>query len=446
MQASRAIPTTRYAVDGDVHIAFQTLGSGARDLLFVPGFVSNVEHWWEEPAAARFFERLATFSRLILFDKRGTGLSDRVADVAVLERRVDDLGVVMDAAGAARAVIVGASEAGPTAALFAATHPERVSALVLVGAMARWTSTHEYPWARGALTYRMAMRTMQASWGTGISMPLYAPSRWSDAALRSWWARLERTGAGPGALRDLLEANMTLDVRPVLPSIRVPTLVLHSVGDRAVKVGGSRYIASVIPNARYVELPGSDHVFFGSDADAILSEVEEFVTGTRPAVEADRALATILFTDIVGSTERAASMGDRAWRQLLLQHYDICRGEIARHHGTLHETTGDGVKATFDGPARGVRCAGAIVDRVRELGIEIRAGLHTGEVEIRGEDFGGIAVHIAARVAALAGASEVLVSSTVKDLVVGSGLRFADRGPRALKGVPGDWHLFAVER
>ena len=439
-------PTTRYAISDGVHIAYQTLGDSPRDLLFVPGFVSNVEHWWEEPAAARFLGRLATFSRLILFDKRGTGLSDRVAEVAVLERRVDDLQGVMDAVGAARAVVIGASEAGPTGALFAAMHPERVSALILIGAMARWTSTRDYPWARSPLTYKMVMRTLEASWGTGISMPLYAPSRWADAGLRRWWARLERTGASPGALHALLEANMTLDVRPILPSIRVPTLVVHSVGDRAVKVGGSRYIASVIPNSKYVELPGRDHVFFGSDADALATEIQEFVTGVRPPLEPDRVLATILFTDIVGSTQRAAQLGDRDWRDLLARHYELIRVEIERHQGKLQETTGDGVKALFDGPARGVRCAQSIVSRVTSLGIEIRAGLHTGEVERRDGDLGGIAVHIAARVAALAGPSEVLVSSTVKDLVVGSGLRFIDRGPHVLKGVPETWHLFAVER
>ena len=430
----------------DVHIAYQTLGDAPRDLVFVPGFVSNVEHWWDEPAAAHFFERLATFSRLILFDKRGTGLSDRVAEVAVLERRVDDLKVVMDAVGAERAVIIGSSEAGPTAALFAATHPERVSALILIGAMARWTSTRDYRWARSALTYKMVMRTMQASWGTGISMPLYAPSRWSDAGLRSWWARLERTGAGPGALRALLEANTNLDVRPILPSIQAPTLILHSTGDRAVKVGGSRYMATAIPRAKYVELPGSDHIFFGSDADALLVEIQDFVTGVRPPPEEDRVLATILFTDIVGSTERAAQLGDREWRRLLGQHYDLTREEIDQHRGKLHETTGDGVKATFDGPARAVRCAQAIVDRVKTLGIEVRAGLHTGEVEIRSGNPGGIAVHITARVAAIAGPSEVLVSSTVRDLVVGSGLQFADRGTHVLKGVPDPWRLFALER
>ncbi|HYK99343.1 MAG TPA: adenylate/guanylate cyclase domain-containing protein [Candidatus Acidoferrales bacterium] len=440
------IPTTRYAVADEVHIAYQTFGDGPRDLLFVPGFVSNVELWWEEPAAARFLQRLASFARVTIFDKRGTGLSDRVADVAVLERRVDDIGVVADAIGARSMVVVGASEAGPTAALFAATHPDRVSALVLVGAMARWTSTRGYPWARSELTYRMAMRTMRASWGTGISMPLYAPSRWSDANLRRWWARLERTGASPGALRALLDATMTLDVRSVLPAIRVPTLVVHSVGDRAVKVGGARFIASAIPNAKYVELPGGDHIFFGSDADALATEIEAFVTGVRPQVQPDRILATILFTDIVSSTEQAARLGDREWRQLLLRHYDLSREEIERQHGSLDETTGDGVKAQFDGPARGVRCAQAIVDRVKSLGIELRAGVHTGEVEIRDGAYGGIAVHIAARVAALAGPGEVLVSRTVKDLVVGSGLRFAERGAHTLKGIPEPWELFAVER
>src|SRR5438552_12009901 len=377
-------PTTRYAVTDDVHIAYQTLGDARRDLVFVPGFISNVELWWEEPAATHFFERLATFSRLILFDKRGTGLSDRVADVAVLERRVDDLQVVMDAVGAERAVIIGASESGPTAALFAATHPERVSALVLVGAMARWTSTRDYPWARSALTYRMVMRTMQASWGTGISMPLYAPSRWTDNGLRSWWARLERTSASPGALRALLEANMSLDVRPVLPSIRVPTLVLHSVRDRAVKVGGSRFIASVIPNAKFVELPGGDHVFFGADADAILVEIEEFVTGVRPRPEPDRVLATVLFTDLVGSTELLARIGDERWRGLLGEHHRLVRAEFARFGGREIDNAGDGFLASFDGPARAVRCALAIRGVLGAIDLTVRQGVHTGEVEVVG--------------------------------------------------------------
>jgi pimeloyl-ACP methyl ester carboxylesterase len=438
-------PQTRYAEADGVHIAYQTVGDGPRDLLFVPGFVSNLEHWWDEPAATRFFERLATFSRLILFDKRGTGLSDRVADVAVLERRIDDLKVVMDAVGAERAVVVGASEAGPTCAVFAATHPERVSALILVGAMARWTSAPDYPWARSALTYKMVMRTMQASWGTGISMPLYAPSRWTDAGLRSWWARLERTGASPGALRALLEANMSLDVRSALPSIRVPTLVLHSVRDRAVKVGGSRYIASVIPNAKFVELPGGDHVFFGADADAILAEIEEFVTGVRPRPEPDRVLATVLFTDLVGSTELLARIGDQRWRALLGEHHRLVRAELARFGGREIDNPGDGFLASFDGPARAVRCALAIRAALRSVDLTVRQGLHTGEVELVGPKLEGLAVHLGARVAAAANGGEILVSSTVKDLVVGSGLRFADRGAHQLKGVPGEWRLYAVE-
>ena len=438
-------PQTRYAEADGVHIAYQTVGDGPRDLLFVPGFVSNLELWWDEAAAARFLERLATFSRVILFDKRGTGLSDRVADVAVLERRVDDLKVVMDAVGAQRAVVVGASEAGPTCAVFAATHPERVSALILVGAMARWTSAPDYPWARSALTYKMIMRSMQASWGTGISMPLYAPSRWTDAGLRSWWARLERTGASPGGLRALLEANMSLDVRPVLPSIRVPTLVLHSVRDRAVKVGGSRYIASVIPNAKLVELPGGDHVFFGADADAILAEIEEFVTGVRPRPEPDRVLATVLFTDLVGSTELLARIGDERWRALLGEHHRLVRAEFVRFGGREIDNQGDGFLASFDGPARAVRCALAIRGALRSIELTVRQGLHTGEVEIVGAKLEGLAVHLGARVTSAANGGEILVSSTVKDLVVGSGLHFADRGTHQLKGVPGDWHLFAVE-
>jgi class 3 adenylate cyclase len=291
----------------------------------------------------------------------------------------------------------------------------------------------------------MVMRTMQASWGTGISMPLYAPSRWTDAGLRSWWARLERTGASPGALRALLEANMSLDVRSALPSIRVPTLVLHSVRDRAVKVGGSRYIASVIPNAKFVELPGGDHVFFGADADAILAEIEEFVTGVRPRPEPDRVLATVLFTDLVGSTELLARIGDQRWRALLGEHHRLVRAELARFGGREIDNPGDGFLASFDGPARAVRCALAIRAALRSVDLTVRQGLHTGEVELVGPKLEGLAVHLGARVAAAANGGEILVSSTVKDLVVGSGLRFADRGAHQLKGVPGEWRLYAVE-
>ena len=442
---SAVAPTTRYAVSDGVHIAYQVVGDGPRDLVFVPGYVSNVEHWWEEPAAARFLERLAAFTRLILFDKRGTGLSDRVADVAVLERRIDDLKAVMDAAGSRQAVVLGASEAGPTGALFAATHPSRVSALILVGAMARWTSAPDYPWARSALTYKMAMRTMQASWGTGISMPLYAPSRWTDAGLRAWWSRLERTGASPGALRALLEANMSLDVRPVLPAIRVPTLVLHSAHDRAVKIGGSRYIASVIPNAKFVELPGGDHIFFGADADALLTEIQEFVTGVRPLPEPDRVLATVLFTDLVGSTDLLARLGDERWRAVLAGYRRIVRTELARFGGREIDNPGDGFLASFDGPARAVRSALAIRGALGSIELTVRQGLHTGEVEVVGPKVEGLAVHLGARVAGTAAAGEILVSSTVKDLVTGSGLRFADRGVHQLKGLPDPWHLYAVE-
>jgi len=438
-------PVTSYAVAEGVHIAYQTLGDGPRDLLFVPGFVSNVEHWWDEPAAARFFERLAAFSRVILFDKRGTGLSDRVAEVAVLERRVDDLSVVLDAVDARHAVVVGASEAGPTCAVFAATHPERVSALILVGAMARWTSAPDYPWARSIRTYKMAMRTMQASWGTGISMPLYAPSRWADAGLRSWWARLERTGASPGALRALLDANMNLDVRSVLPSVRAPTLVLHSVGDRAVKIGGSRYIAGAIPRAKFVQLPGNDHVFFGAGADALIVEIQEFVTGVRPPPNADRVLATVLFADLVGSTDLLARIGDERWRAVLGEFRRLVRAELGRSGGREIDNPGDGFLASFDGPARAVRCAIAIRAALRSIDLTVRQGLHTGEVEIVGAKVEGLAVHLGARVSAAASGGEILVSSTVKDLVAGSGLRFADRGIHQLKGVPDEWHLYAVQ-
>jgi pimeloyl-ACP methyl ester carboxylesterase len=429
---------TRYAKSGDVHVAYQVVGSGPLDLVFVPGFFSQVELWWEEPLCARFFERLASFSRLILFDKRGTGLSDRVAAVPTLEQRMDDVRAVMAAAGSERAAILGVSEGGPMSALFAATYPDRTAALVLYGTFAEFRS-----WMPPEHLEHF-LHAIDATWGTGESLPHLAPSVADDPRFRRWWARHERLGASPGAAMDLMRMNSEIDVRHVLPAIRIPTLVLHRAGDVFVDVSGGRYVAAHIPGAKYVELPGVDHPPFVGDAEAVLQEVEEFLTGVRPAPEPDRVLATVLFTDIVGSTERAAELGDQRWRDLLGAHHAAVRRELERFRGREVDTAGDGFLATFDGPARAVRCARAIHDAVRPLGIELRAGLHTGEIELLGDDIGGIAVHIAARVAALAGPGEVLASSTVKDLVAGSGLRFEDRGTRALRGGPDEWRLFAA--
>ena len=438
-------PETRYAKSGDVNIAYQVVGEGPRDLVLVPGWVSNIEVFWEEPSLARFLRRLASFSRLILFDKRGTGLSDRVTDLPTLETRMDDVRAVMDSVGSERAALLGYSEGGPMCALFAATYPARTSALIMIGSYGRRTWAPEYPWGPTPEQHQEFFSKCEREWGGPVGLDARGPSVARDERFRQWWARLLRMGASPGANLALLRMNAEVDVRHVLPAVRVPTLILHSVGDRALDVRASRYMAERIPGAKYVELPGDDHLPWLSDADAILDEVEEFLTGVRHGPQPDRVLATVLFTDIVGATERAVALGDRRWRDLLDSHHAQVRGELTRFRGHEVDTTGDGFLATFDGPARAIRCACAISDGSRTLGVRVRAGLHCGECELMGEDIGGIAVHIAARVSAMAGGDEVLVSSTVKDLVAGSGIRFEDRGAHALKGVPDEWRLYDVK-
>ncbi len=441
MDISRTPPETRYAKSGDIHIAYQTIGKGPLDLVFVPGFISHVEWFWEEPACARFFGRLASFARLILFDKRGTGLSGRVAQVPTLEQRMDDVRAVLDAACSEQAAIVGISEGGPMSVLFAATYPERTAALVLYGTFAEFSS-----WVSTQQDLERILAYMDTSWGTGTSLPRFAPSLADDERFRYWWARHERLGASPGAAMALMRMNSEIDVRPVLPVVHVPTLVLHRRDDVNITVAAGRYIAEHIPGAKYVELAGQDHVPWVGDAEAVLSEIQEFLTGARHTPEPDRVLATVLFIDIVGSTARAAALGDRRWRDQLENYYSIVRQELSRFKGREISTAGDGFLATFDGPARAIGCACAVRAVVRQLGIDIRAGLHTGECEVlaNGADVAGIAVHIGARVAAAAAPGEVLVSSTVKDLVAGSGLQFQDRGLRTLKGVPAKWRLFAA--
>jgi pimeloyl-ACP methyl ester carboxylesterase len=428
-------PVTHYAKSGDVHIAYQVFGEGPINLVFVPGFVSNIEIYWEEPDMARWLLRMAGYARVVTFDKRGTGMSDRVAELPGVDQRMDDLRAVMDAAGMEQAAVLGLSEGGALSAVFAATHPKRCRALVVYGGFSR------------ALPERVAayLRYIENQWGTGSSLSIFAPSRANDPALQRWWGRIERLGASPTAASALVRGQ--IDISDILPTIRVPTLILHRAGDQVVSVERGRVLAERIPDARYIEFPGSDHfIFTGDNASEIDDAIEEFLTGTRPPVMVDRVLATVLFTDIVGSTEKAAALGDRRWRDLLDNHHNMIRANLTRFRGHEVKTVGDGVLATFDGPARGVRCACAIADEIRQLGIEVRAGLHTGECELIGDDIAGIAVHIGARVAALAGAGEVLVSSTVKDLVAGSGLNFCDRGSQPLKGVPGEWHIFSVER
>jgi len=440
------LPQTRYAKSGDVNIAYQVLGQGPPDLVLIPGWVSNIEIFWEEPAVVRFFTRLASFSRLILFDKRGTGLSDRVAEMPNLETRMDDVRAVLDTVGSERAALFGYSEGGVLCALFAATYPNRASALIMHGSYARLTSAPDYPWGLNEQERSALVDQAVREWGAPIGIDMRAPSMARDERFRQWWARFLRLSASPAAFATLSHMNAQMDIRQVLPAIRVPTLILHSVNDRNLDVRGSRYLAERIPGAKLVELSGPDHVPWLSDADIVVDEVEEFLTGARHAPEPERVLATVMFTDIVGASERAAGLGDRRWHDLLDSHHALIRRQLNHFRGREIDTAGDGFLATFDGPARAVRCASTISDGVRSLGIEVRAGLHTGECEMMGDKLAGIAVHIGSRVAALARPGEVLVSSTVKDLVAGSGLSFQDRGIQSLKGIPGEWRLFAVER
>jgi len=440
-------PKTEYAKSGDVHVAYQVLGEGPPELVFVPGFVSHVEHFWEDPSLARFLRRLASFSRLAFFDKRGTGLSDRVSDVAVptLEERMDDVRAVMDAVGFERAAIFAPSDAGSMAILFAATHPQRTTALILYGTFAAGAKEPGYPWGGTPAEWEAAAERWQEKWGRVVfALERFAPSKVGDERYTDWFGRLERLAASPGAAATLARMNGEIDVRHVLPSVSVPTLVLHRSGERVVVVEEGRYIAERIPGAKYVELDGADHWPWLGDANSVLEEMQEFLTGTREPTEPERVLTTVLFTDIVGSTERAAELGDRRWRDLVEDHHALVRSELARFRGREIDTAGDGFFASFDGPARAVRCACAITKGVKPLGLEVRAGLHTGECELIGDKVGGIAVHTCARVASLAQPGEVLATRTVKDLVAGAGIEFVDRGVARLKGILDEWQLFAV--
>ena len=424
-------------------IAYQVVGDGPRDIVLVHGWVSNLEASWEDPDLARAQERLASFSRLILFDKRGTGLSDRVpaSDLPSLETRMDDVRAVMDVVGSERAALFGASEGGSMAILFAATYPERTAALIGFGMFASRHWSPEYPWAPTREAREAWLSSLEEHWDEAADIESIAPSRAHDERYRAWFGSYTRRSASPGAAVALGRMNTDIDVRAVLPTIRVPTLIMHRTGDRDASVDEGRFIASRIPGAKFVELPGDDHVFWTQDVDGVVDEIEEFLTGVRRGPEPDRVLATVLFTDIVGSTARAVKMGDRQWMDALEAHRTMVRWFLERFHGREVDTAGDGFFATFDGPARAVRCALAVRDAARDRDIDIRAGLHTGELEM-GEKPGGVAVHIGARVMSEAGAGEVLVSQTVKDLVAGSGLAFEERGPRTLKGVPGVWDLF----
>jgi pimeloyl-ACP methyl ester carboxylesterase len=443
-----SVPDVRYARSGDVDIAYQVVGEGPLTLVFVQGWVSNIEWAWQEPSLARFLRRLASFSRLILFDKRGTGLSDRVAvdDLPSLEQRMDDVRAVMDAADVARAALLSVSEGGPMCILFATTYPQRTDALVMLGGYARRLWAEDYPFGATVEEYEDFLRSIQEGWGGAVGIEARAPSVLDDERFRTWWATYLRMSASPGAAYALTLMNRDIDVRHALQTVRVPTLIVHRAGDRSLPVEGSRYMADRIQGAKLVVVPGDDHLPWVGDQDEVLDEVEEFLTGVRRGPDPDRVLATVLFTDVVRSTERAAELGDKRWRELLTSHHVAVRRQLAQWRGTEIDTTGDGFLATFDGPARAIRCACAARDAVFDLGLEIRAGLHTGEYQIFGPTIAGLTVHTGARVAALAGPGEVLVSSAVKDLVAGSGIELDDRGEHELKGVPGTWRIYAVRR
>ena len=440
-------PETKYARSGELHIAYQVVGEGPIDLVWVPTWIWEVEYVWEESQTARMLRRLASFSRLIMFDRRGSGLSDPRpgGGSPTLEEEMDDVVAVMDAVGSEQAAVVAMLEAGAMASLFAATHPERTRALVLYEGMPRMSWAPDYDWPLTREERDRVGEEMRADWGSGARVLSLTAGGDNHERFRQWAGRLERLAASPGTAAAFMRMHTETDVRPVLPSIQAPTLVLHRPADQFIDIRHSRYLTEHIPNARLLELPGTHSLPFGPGQDELADEIEEFLTGARHAPDSERILATVMFSDIVESTKRAAEIGDRRWRELLESMEVVVGRELMRCRGRAVKTMGDGFLATFDGPARAIRCATAIRDGARsQFGVEVRSGLHTGEIELMGEDVGGIAVHIGARVGASAGAGEVLVSGTVKDLVVGSGIEFEDRGERELKGVPGQWRLWAV--
>jgi class 3 adenylate cyclase len=439
--------TTRYAKSGEIHIAYRTLGSAGVDVVVAEQWFSNVEIEREVRPLARFNDRLSAFARVIRFDKRGVGLSDPVPATALptLEEWMDDLRAVLDDIGSEKAAIVTAMAGGFLACVFAATYPDRVRALVLIDGFARLTRADDYPWGLTVDQSRNIIQAFESAWGTGMMLDLFDPDDADDVALRESWGRYERHSVSPGTAAAMVAMINATDIRGILPAIRVPTLVVARA-DTAVESAHGRYLAERIAGATYVELPGRGSLLWSGDQDALLREIEHFVTGSRPAPRHDRVLATVLFTDIVGSTDRAAEIGDARWRELLAEHDQLVRRALDRFEGREVKTTGDGFLATFDGPARAIRCAEATHELLHAIGVEVRAGLHTGEIDLVDGDVGGIAVHLGARVMAEADAGETVVSSTVRDLVVGSEIAFEDRGEHHLKGVPGTWRLFAVSR
>lgn len=437
-------PSTRYARSGELNIAYQVVGDGPIDIVYVPGWVSNFDHTWENPRWARMFERLSGFARVILFDKRGTGLSDRNVGFPTLEQRMQDVQAVMDAAGSRRAVLMGTSEGSSMCMLFAATFPERTAGLVLYGSFARGLWAEDYPWAKTAEQVEEELAMIARDWGNAFDLSNAAPTLVGDRQVNEWFAAYLRNSASPQDAIALWRWNTEIDVRDILGSIHVPTLVLHRTGDRWLKVEEGRLVADGIAGAKFVEQPGNDHVIWGEGVDRTVDEIEEFLTGMRPLPASERVLLTVLFTDIVGSTSMAAELGDQRWRDLLRRHDELVRMELRRFNGVEVNTTGDGFLAAFQGPTKAIQCADAILKQAGKIGIAIRTALHTGECERREDDLSGIAVHLASRLLGLAGANEIIASQTVKDLVVGSGIAFDPRGEAELRGVPGTWQIFAA--
>jgi class 3 adenylate cyclase/alpha-beta hydrolase superfamily lysophospholipase len=442
------VPETKFTQSGEISIAYQVVGNGPLDLVIVPGFVSHLEQAWEDPSYSRFLMQLASFSRLILFDKRGTGLSDRIGGIPTLEERMDDVRAVMDSVDSQQAALFGISDGGPMSVLFAATYPERATALVLYGSIAKGSRAPDYPWGGGDLEdegTKAWLEGWRTEWGGAYELETWAPSMADDEVFRQWWAKYLRLSASPSAVIKVFEMNKGIDIRDILPSIQVPTIVLHRTGDQAVEIEQGQYLAKNIPGAKFLELSGEDHLWWVGDSESIVNAIQEFLTGEQPPMEIDRVLATVLFTDIVDSTKRTAEMGDSRWKDVLDTHNAVMVKEINRFRGRAIRSTGDGYLAVFDGPGRAIRCGIAVRNELGQHGIEIRTGLHTGEIDLMGDDVGGIAVNIAARVLAEAADNEVWVSRTVKDLVVGSGFTFAERGAYNLKGVPGEWSLYSAE-
>lgn len=432
-------PRTQYAKSGDVHVAYQVFGDGPVDLVFVPGFISHIDNYWDEPGLARFLNRLASFARVVIFDKRGTGLSDQVSELPGMDERMDDVRAVMDAANLDRAAVFGISEGGSLASLFAAHHPDRCQALVLYGAFARFKS-----WFPTEESLEQLFEYIETSWGSGQSLPMFAPTMANDPAFVQWWGKFERLGATPGAATKIMRMNSRIDVSDVLPAIQVPTLIIHRTNDVAVDVQGGRDLAELIPNSKYVELPGVNHIPFVDESDRIVQEMEQFLTGSRSAPVIDRVLATVLMSDVVDSTAQASNLGDQRWQDVMAAHNTVTRAELERFRGNEVRFTGDGFLTTFDGPARAINCAMAISRNIGSLGINVRIGLHTGELEFRNEEVHGIAVNIAARISALAGANEILVSRTIRDLVAGSGIQFNHHGIHELKGLSEPMEVYSV--